>query len=586
MTPQQQRVTGPAEDPAAQSQAVLWWRRLSHYRIPVLASSWAAGALALAPSIYMLEVYGRVVSSRNTTTLWMLSLAVVFAFVVMEVLEWLRSRMLQHASAALDQAIAPRLFRSALQARVIQAPGGDGSALQDWKTVRRFLHSAAVHGLVDAPVSLLFLATIFMISPWLGLFAMLGAVVQVGVALATERATAPLLRQANQEAGASGRRAEETVRNAEVLASMGMADRMQAKWLQRQEKALALQAAASERAGTSSAVSRWWQNIISSGLLGLGALLLLNNALNGGGGMMIVGSILGGRVLAPLLQVVTQWQSVVGARQAWERLERFLAAERPRGLPLPTPQGELAVEGVVAGVPGQRGNVPVLKNLNFRLARGEVLAVVGPSASGKSTLARLLVGLWPSAQGAVRLDGYDLFGWNRDEVGRHVGYLPQDVQLLPGTIGDNLCRFGESTQDELERAARRVGLHDAIAALPKGYATPVGDATRLLSGGERQRLAIACALYGQPALVVLDEPNSSLDEAGDVALAQALREMKAAGTTFVVITHRPQILDVADKMLVLVDGQAQAFGPRDQVLAAISGRGQQQQPPQPVGARA
>lgn len=543
------------------------------WRVPVLASGWLAGLLALAPAVYMLEVYGRVVNSRSATTLWMLSVLVVGAFVVMELLDWLRSRLLQHAAASLDGAIGPRLFRIALQAGPTQQPGSDGNALQDWRTVRRFIQSPAAHGLLDAPVSLLFLLAVFWISPWLGIFAMAGAVLQLALATAAEHATAPLLHKANAEAAASSRRADETVRNAEVLASMGMAARMEALWLERQAKALALQAQASERAGTSSALARWLQNMVGSGLLGLGCWLLLADDLWGGPAMMIVASILGGRVLAPLLQVLIQWTQVTAARQAWQRLQQLLALypDRPAGLPLPAPRGELSVEGLFAGAPGPRAAPPILKGLSFRLARGESLAVIGPSAAGKSTLARMLVGLWPAQQGAVRLDGFDLFAWDREEVGRHIGYLPQDVQLLPGTIADNICRFEGADAAALEQAARRVGLHENIAALPQGYQTPVDDASRLLSGGERQRLGLAAALYGQPALVVLDEPNSSLDAAGEQALLKAIGEMKAAGTTFVVITHRTQVLDAADKLLLIVDGQAKAFGPRQQVLAALAG---------------
>ncbi|HYD75386.1 type I secretion system permease/ATPase [Ramlibacter sp.] len=546
---------------------------LAPWRRPVLASGWLAGVLALAPAIYMLEVYGRVVNSRSATTLWMLSLLVVGAFVVMELLEWLRSRLLQHAAASLDDALAPRLFRIALQAAPMQQPGSDGQALQDWRIVRRFIHSPAAHGLLDTPVSLLFLLAVFWISPWLGVFAMAGALLQVGLATATERATGPVMRKANAEAAASGRRADETVRNAEVLASMGMAGRMEALWIERQAQALALQAQASERAGTSSALARWGQNIVGSGLLGLGCWLLLADDLWGGPAMMIVASILGGRVLAPLLQVLIQWTQVTAARQAWQRLQQLLSLypETPVGLPLPAPKGELSVESLVAGVPGPRPGPPILKGISFRLARGESLAVIGPSAAGKSTLARMLVGLWPAQQGAVRLDGFDLFAWDREEVGRHIGYLPQDVQLLPGTIADNICRFEGADPAAVEQAARRVGLHEAIAALPQGYETSIDDASRLLSGGERQRLGLAAALYGQPALVVLDEPNSSLDAAGEQALQQAMAEMKASGTTFVVITHRTQLLDTADKLLLLVDGQAKAFGPRQQVLAALAG---------------
>jgi ATP-binding cassette, subfamily C, bacterial exporter for protease/lipase len=542
------------------------------YRATLLWASWLAGAMALAPSVYMLEVYGRVVNARSSSTLWMLSLAVVGAFVVMELLEWLRNRMLHQLAATMDAQWSQPLLGLALRARIHQLPGGNTQILNDWRAVLRFVASPPVHGMLEAPVSLLFLLAVFLISPWLGLFALVGAGMQVALAVMAERSTHPILREANRQGTAAALWAEDTVRNAAVLASMGMAQRLRARWTERQAQALQLQAQASSHAGTAAALTRGWQNIISSGLLGLGAWLLMGNALHGGPEMMIVASILGGRVLAPLLQVVTQWSAVVSARLAWQRIHAVLQQypEQQPTLPLPPPQGLLTVEGLVAGVPGLPGAPAIIKGLSFRLQPGQVLAVVGPSAAGKSTLAKLLVGLWPAQQGVVRLDGYNLYHWNKAEVGQHLGYLPQEVQLLPGTIADNISRYTAASMSALEAAARQVGLHESILALPMGYNTPVSDASLLLSGGQKQRLGLACALFGHPALVVLDEPNSSLDDAGDAALAHAIQALRSRGTTFVIITHRTRILDVADHLLVLADGQAQAFGPKDDVLRSLA----------------
>jgi ATP-binding cassette subfamily C exporter for protease/lipase len=352
---------------------------------------------------------------------------------------------------------------------------------------------------------------------------------------------------------------------------MGMLRDIHRHWMDKQTEFLALQAKASENAGFYQAISKFLQNVVGSMLLGLGAWLLLQNQLNGGPAYMIVGSILGGRVLAPLVQIVAQWQTVVNVRSAYARLDGLLGTvvKRPVGMALPAPQGALLVETLVAGAPGTQ--VQILRGVSFALHPGEVLAVVGPSASGKTTLARLLVGLWPAINGKVRLDGVDVHAWDKSELGPHVGYLPQGVELFDGSIADNIARFGEPDQVKVEAAARAVGLHEFILALPHGYDSAVGREGAMLSGGQRQRVGLARALYGNPAFVVLDEPNSSLDEQGDAALANAISKLAASGTTFVVMTHRTSVLGVADKMLVLRDGQTQMFGPRDDVLKALSG---------------
>ena len=531
--------------------------------------------LVLAPSGYMLEVYDRVVNSRSHTTLAMLTLLVLGAYVVMEVLEWARSEVMRAASVELDSKMSVRIFNAIFEANLRRLPGGTQQPLNDFRQVRDFLYSPVLLALLESPISLVMMVLLFLISPVLGWSALVFAVLQTFVAWLNERSTKPPLMQANRAAIEAQQYADNTLRNAEVIESMGMLRDTHRRWLGKQRDFLDLQALASERAGGFQAVSKLLQTTLSSMLLGLGAWLLLHNQLSGGGGMIIVASILGGRMLAPLVQVVSQWQSVVNVRDAWSRVEQLLEAvpAQPRSMALPAPRGALHVEQLVAGAPGNPALI--LRGVQFALAPGEVLAVVGPSAAGKTTLARLLVGLWPAQGGKVRLDGADIHTWDKAELGVHLGYLPQGVELFEGTLAENIARFAQVEPAKVEAAARAVGLHEFILSLPQGYDSPVGPEGARLSGGQRQRVGLARALYGDPVFVVLDEPNSSLDEEGDAALARAIQEGKARGTTFVVMTHRTSVLGVADKMLVLRDGMQQAFGPRDEVLATLQQAKQQ-----------
>ena len=537
--------------------------------------SLVASLLVLAPSVYMLEVYARVVDSRSHTTLVMLTLAVVGAYVLMEVLEWARSELMHSASVELDQKMSVRIFNAIFEANLRRMPGGTQQPFNDFRQVRDFLFSPALLAMMEAPIALVMMVLLFLISPVLGWSALVFAVLQTFVAWLNERSTKPPLMQANRAAIEAQQYADNTLRNAEVIESMGMLRDTHRRWLGKQRDFLDLQALASERAGGFQAVSKLLQTTLSSMLLGLGAWLLLHNQLSGGGGMIIVASILGGRMLAPLVQVVSQWQSVVNVRDAWSRVEQLLEAvpAQPRSMALPAPRGALHVEQLVAGAPGNPALI--LRGVQFALAPGEVLAVVGPSAAGKTTLARLLVGLWPAQGGKVRLDGADIHTWDKAELGVHLGYLPQGVELFEGTLAENIARFAQVEPAKVEAAARAVGLHEFILSLPQGYDSPVGPEGARLSGGQRQRVGLARALYGDPVFVVLDEPNSSLDEEGDAALARAIQEGKARGTTFVVMTHRTSVLGVADKMLVLRDGMQQVFGPRDEVLATLQQAKQQ-----------
>ena len=544
-------------------------------------SAWftlTAGLLMLMPSWYMLEVYGRVVSSRSHMTLLMLTLLVLGAYAVMEVLHWAHAGVLQQAALVLDRKLSGRSFGATFEANLRRIPGGTSQPLNDLRVLREFLPGPLLGALMEAPVALVFLALIFAISPVLGWAAVIGALLQALVAWLNERRTRPPLSAANRSALAAQQYADGSLRNAQVIEAMGMLADIHRRWIARQREFLSLQALASERAGVFTSISRFIQVVTGSLLLGLGAWLLLRNDFPGGPALMIVGSILGGRVLQPLVQIITQWRTAVAARDALQRLEALLAAvpARPGNMALPAPRGQLLAENLVVAAPGAQA--AILKGVTFALRPGEVLAVIGPSAAGKTTLARVLAGLWPSAGGKARLDGADIHAWDKSELGPHVGYLPQGVELFDGTMADNIARFGQVDPEKVEQAARAVGLHEFITALPQGYDTEIGPDGMRLSGGQRQRVGLARALYGDPVFVILDEPNSSLDEAGDGALVTAIAQHKARGATFVVITHRTSVLGVADRILLLRDGAAQAFGPRDEVLAALAKAREQAQP--------
>jgi ATP-binding cassette subfamily C exporter for protease/lipase len=536
--------------------------------------------LSLSPTLYMLEVYDRVVNSRSHGTLLMLTLLVLGLYILMEIIEWVRGQMLHGAGLMLEAKLGEQVFNTVFEAN-LRRVGGASQALGDLRVLREFLPSPSVTALMDAPLALLFLVLIFLINPALGWFSLVIAAVQVYIAYLTERSTQVPLTQANRMAIAAQNYANGSLRNAQVIEAMGMLGDIHQRWMEKQKNFLRLQAVASDHAGGKGAASKMLQQILSSGLLGLACWFMLQGTLAGGGGMMIIASILGGKVLAPLVQVVTTWKNIVNARDAYQRLDKLLQTipEREAGMPLPPPVGNLGVEGVVAGAPGSQ--TAILRGVSFGLPAGMALVVIGPSAAGKSTLARLLVGIWPTMSGKVRLDGVDVHPWNKAELGPHIGYLPQGIELFDGTLAENIARFGEVDMAKVEAAARAVGLHETILALPGGYDARIGDEGCFLSGGQRQRVGLARAIYGEPKFVVLDEPNSSLDEAGEQALLQTLLFLKSRGTTLVVITHRTSVLPVADAMLVLRDGQVAAYGPRDEVLAALA-KAQQQAAAQPA----
>jgi ATP-binding cassette subfamily C exporter for protease/lipase len=552
---------------------------LSPYFKRAAVFSMIGGLLMLSPTFYMQEVYDRVVNSRSTETLLMLTLLVLFAILVMEGVEWVRSEILHAAGEALDHKLKDRVFDAMFRAN-LRTPGvWQQMPLSDLRMLVDFIGQSVMASLLQAPVSIVFLLLIFMIHPSLGWSALAGVMVQVILAFVTERKTQPPLLEANKAAGEAGGYAQGVMRSAEVVEAMGMQRGVHARWMQKQRKFLGLQATASDHAGGLMAVTKSVQMVQGSALLGLGCWLTLQGQLSGNpgdqavnsGALMIVASILGSMASTPIVQVVTGWKLVASARDSYSRLSAFLQsnpASQP-GMPLPPPKGELLVQNLTAGAPGQPN--AILRGVNFAVKAGDCVALVGPSGSGKTTLARLLVGIWPAAAGGVRLDGADVYAWDKVQLGPHLGYLPQGVELFNGTVAENIARFSTVDMGLVREAANLMGLDSFVNDLPQGYETPIGDDGAVLSGGQRQRVGLARAIYGQPRLVVLDEPNSSLDEQGEAILLNMLRVLKSRGVTTVVITHRVNLLAVVDQMVVLRDGAVVAQGPRDDVLKSLRG---------------
>lgn len=542
-----------------------------------------SAVLVLAPSWYMMEVYDRVINSRNLTTLGMLTLAVLLLIATLELIEWWRAGALAQAAREWDDAVALPVCRRAFEHGSGQRAHAGMQALAHVQTLRGFIGSPALTGLIDAPSALLFLALLWAIHPALSLVALVAAGVQAFSAWRLHQRSGELMRRTGQWSQSTQVFAERMLRQSPVLRALGMWPAVFGRWQERQGKALQHQSQLQQRVVGHQVFARWLQQAVGSVLLGLACWLVLEQSLAGGPGMLIVASILGGRVVAPLFQVVTHWNQVMLARTALTDLSQLLdgaAVTTDDALPLPAPRGVLAVEHLVVASP-MRGAAPLLKGLSWRLQPGEMLAVVGGSGAGKTTLARALLGLLPPAAGAVRLDGVDVSTWDRRELGPHLGYLPQFVELLDGSLADNIARFGRPDAERLQAAIAAAGLQALVAEWPDGVDTELGEGGQWLSGGIRQRVGLARALYGDPVLLVLDEPNASLDRAGDAALAEAIASLKSRGRTVVVMSHRSDILRLADHMLVLRDGQQLAFGPRDEVMAAL--RKANAAAPSPVG---
>ena len=538
--------------------------------------SWLTSLLVLVPVVFMFQVYGRVVDSQSLTTLFWLLVLVSLAYGVMEVLDWSRLEVMREASAEFDLALAPRVFDITFELNRSRGTSGNAQPMTDLKTIREFFYSPLLMALFETPMALVFLLLMFALHPLLGVVTLAGAVVQLGIGWGHHQRTHADLVGLSQAQVASQLLAHSSLQNAQVVQGMGMYKSLHARWLLVHEKFLQHQGSAMEHGGAFQAANKTLQLVLSSGLLGVGAWILMDGALFGGPGMLIVGSTIGARAVAPLGTLITQWRSLMAARQAYRRLDELLTQQplQPPGMALPSPLGLLTVESLVAAAP--KSNAPILRGLQFKVQPGQMLAVVGPSGSGKSTLAKLLVGLWPAMSGKVRLDSADVYKWSKAELGPHMGYVPQTVELFEGTLADNIARFeeGASPAERMQRvqeAAHASGLTDIVGQLPNSFDCRLGPEGQNLSGGQMQRVAIARAIYGNPKLLVLDEPNSHLDTQGEADLASLIAAQKNQGTTVVVMTHRKSLLALADHILVLAEGTQQLYGPRDDVLAKLGG---------------
>ena len=526
--------------------------------------------LMLAPSLYMMQVYDRVLASRNETTLLVLTGLVLGVYLFMSALEAIRGWVLVRVGARLDSKLNARVFTASFE-RNLRTPGSNtAQPNHDLNTVRQTLTGSGLLAVFDVPWLPLYLLVIFAFSVPLGFLALAGAILIGVLAVVNERVSKSKLEEAQKHSIQASTALNNNLRNAEVIEAMGMLPKVRERWYEVHMKSLQHQAAASDQAAVLNGMTKFVRVAMQSLVLGFGALLVLENEMTAG--MMIAASILVSRALAPVEMLVGNWKQIVSGRTAYARLRDLLAEHPARvsGMSLPRPKGAVKFEGVAAMVPGTR--TQVLHNVNFAVQPGEVVAIIGPSASGKSSLARLLVGIWPAGVGSVRLDGADVYTWNKDELGPHIGYLPQDIELFDGTVAENIARFGDVDSNKVIEAARKAGMHETILKLPNGYDTVLGAAGGALSGGQRQRVGLARALYGNPALIVLDEPNSNLDDQGERALVESIKELKAHASTVFLITHRMSSLAVVDKILMLNEGTVAAFGPRDQVLAALQGK--------------
>ncbi|MCF8983843.1 type I secretion system permease/ATPase [Pseudomonas syringae] len=526
-------------------------------------------ALMLVPTFYMIQVSGRVVPSSSTSTLFMLTLIMTVLMLTLGSLEWVRSRILVRISNRLDIMLSRDVYRASFK-RALSSGGMDASAqsLNDLTGLRQYLTGNGLFAFFDAPWLPIYTAVMFMFHPWFGWMTVACAIVLVILAYLNNRYTGKSLIEANQQSVAGNLQTTKNLRNAEVIESMGMLDTLMARWGKRQRRVLVLQSDASDKGGVITSISKTFRNWSQSFMLALGAYLVITHQVSPG--LMMAGSLLLGRALSPIDLMIGSWKGFVAARVQYSRLNETLEKlhNEPDRMALPDPEGHIQVENLVVTPPGAK--TPVIRNISFVAPAGTVVGIVGPSAAGKSTLVRALLGIWPAQHGTVRLDGADISAWDKQKLGPHLGYLPQDIELFEGSISDNIARFTKVDPEKVVLAARTAGVHEMILQLPDGYDTVIGSDGVNLSGGQRQRIGLARAIYGSPRLIVLDEPNSNLDEVGERALSVALQLIKESGATVFIVSHRPNILSRLDRVMVMNAGTITLYGARDQVIAELA----------------
>jgi PrtD family type I secretion system ABC transporter len=530
----------------------------------------------LVPALFMLQVFDRVLTSRSMETLVMLLVLSVGALLFMAYLDIIRARLLTAAAVSLEKLLGPRVLADMIRRKASPTAGEAMHGLRDVNALRTFLTGPGILSLFDAPWAVIFVLIIFLFHPLLGAVALFGALVMLGLGMLNEKLSRQPLEAMQLESRKAGRFADQSIANAEVARALGMVESLARGWEGYSRKGLENQLQANRAASVLTSTTRFMRQFLQVAMLAAGAWLVIEQLATAG--VMIAATILLGRALAPVETAIAGWKGLVDARSAYGRLNQMLAAE-PRDeavTELPAPKGALSVERAIFGFRGQ--DRPMIKQVSFKIGAGNALAIVGPSAAGKSTLARLIVGLWKPHSGTVRLDNADIAAWPRERLGPYVGYLPQDVELFAGTVSQNIARMGTVDSAAVVEAAKWANVHEMILRLPQGYDTPIGDDGTFLSAGQRQRVALARALYGKPCLVVLDEPNSNLDAEGETALTEAIRRMKAEGVTLVIVTHRGRLLTIMDQILVLNDGTIEKLGPPSEVLARLGQRPPEGQP--------
>jgi PrtD family type I secretion system ABC transporter len=526
--------------------------------------------LLLGPTLYMLQVFDRVLTSRSEATLGMLSIGVAIALIAMSVVDMARARLLVEVGRRIDERLAKTVLHEILQRASAPVPMGQTSGLRDVAVLRGFLSGANVIAIFDAPWMIVYVLVIFLFHPLMGVVALVGALLLMGVAWTTERTNRAALEQLAEASRTGAQFVDQGIRNADVVNAMGMTGAFSERWDRLNRRTLDLMQESGARSGSLLATSKFLRQAIQVAMLGVGTWLVLDNRLTPG--IMIAGTILFSRAMAPVEALIGNWGGLVAARGAWRRLNELLANRaEERRTPLPDPRGHLQLERVA--LIGRNPDAPILRQVEFELKVGKSLGIIGPSGAGKSSLAKLLVGVWSPSVGKVRVDGAEIDHWDRQQLGAHVGYLPQDVELFQGTVAENIARFQPDAGEDVVAAARRAHAYEMILKLPEGFDTVLGEGGIRLSAGQAQRVGLARALFRQPRIVVLDEPNANLDAEGEQALIQTLAELKREAVTVVMVTHKPSLVATLDYLLLLREGRMELGGPREDVLARLNGAG-------------
>ena len=530
--------------------------------------SMIANLLMLTPTLYMLQLYDRVLKGQSELTLIVVTLLMVFLYAIMVVAEWLRSRLLVRGGVRLDEAMNAIVFNASFEKNLKRANANPSEAIGDLTVIRQFLTGNGIFAFFDTPWTPIYIAVIFLLNPFLGWVSVFFSIIQLVLAWYNHKATVDDIERSGKAVSESNAYFFSKLRNIEPVHAMGMTGSLRQRWLDLHQDALGQHGHAQHKQHRQQAFSKFVRYTMQSLTLGAGALMVIEGKMTTGG--MIAANVLMSRALQPLDLLIVVWKPFIQARDAFFRLEKLFDdfPESPDKPSRPAPQGDVRIDGLVATAPGRPE--PILDGLEASFAAGTVTAIIGPSGSGKSTLARCLVGAWPEVSGGVLYDEEPIGSWNGEELGPHIGYLPQDIELFDGTIAENISRFGDTDPAKVIEAAQRTGIHEAILRFPNGYNSPIGEAGALLSGGQRQRIGLARAMYGNPSVLVLDEPNSNLDDAGEKALAQAVGQLKQSGKTVFLITHRLNILGAADRVLALRDGKIEHFGPREGVLEVVN----------------